>query len=114
MTILFDALSDPRRRELVDLLREGELPVGLLVDRMPIAQSGVSRHLRILKDAGVVRSRGRGQQRLYSLCPEPFEALDTWLQHYRALWDHRMDNFGAALAQLSPEPAPPAAPKDSP
>jgi len=108
MTVLFQALADPRRREIVELLRDGERSVGELVHHLPIAQSGVSRHLRILKEAGVVRVRGRGQQRLYALEPAPFEALDQWLGRYRQLWEDRMDAFGAALDRrmLNPGPVP--------
>ena len=97
MTHPFQTLSDPRRLEIIELLWEGEQPVASLVDRMPIAQSGVSRHLRILREAGFVQVRGQGQQRLYSLRPEPFEALDQWLSRYRNLWESRMDAFGAEL-----------------
>lgn len=98
MTVLFHALADPRRREIVELLRGGERSVGALTTSLPIAQSGVSRHLRILREAGVVQVRGQGQQRLYSLQPEPFEALDAWLARYRRLWEDRMDAFEVALA----------------
>lgn len=108
MTVSFHALADARRVEILDLLRDaGEVPVGALVDRLPIAQSGVSRHLRILREAGFVQVRRDGQQRLYSLCPGPFEAMDTWLSRYRGLWEHRMDAFGAELARRTATPPPP-------
>jgi DNA-binding transcriptional ArsR family regulator len=102
VTVAFDALTDGRRREILDLLLEGEQTVGALADRLPIAQSGVSRHLGILRDAGFVQVRRDGQRRLYSLRPEPFEALDAWLARYRRLWEHRMDAFEAALARRTP------------
>ena len=83
MTISFQALADPRRLEIIELLWEGgEQPVTDLVESLPIAQSGVSRHLRILRENGFVQVRGRGQQRLYSLRPEPFEELDQWLSRW--------------------------------
>lgn len=105
MTVSFHALADARRVALLDLLRqEGEVPVGVLVDRLPIAQSGVSRHLRILREAGFVQVRRDGQQRLYSLCPEPFEEMHAWLSRYRQLWEHRMDAFGAELARRTAPP----------
>jgi DNA-binding transcriptional ArsR family regulator len=90
VTLAFHALADPRRRDIVELLLvEGEQPVTQLVERLPIAQSGVSRHLRILKEAGFVQARGVGKQRLYQLRPEPFEELDVWLRGYRRLWEDR-------------------------
>jgi len=94
----FAALADPTRRRIVELLRDGEQPVGDLVDRAGIKQSGVSRHLKILSDAGFVSMRANGQQRLYALRPEPFHELEVWLAAYRKLWDARLDRFGAALA----------------
>ncbi len=98
MTIAFHALSDARRRDIVELLlRDGELPVSALVDALPIAQSGVSRHLRVLKEAGFVSARVEGKQRFYSLRPEPFEELDAWLSRYRVLWEQRLDRFEREL-----------------
>lgn len=93
------ALADPSRLRIVELLRTGERPVGELVDALAIHQSGVSRHLRILSQAGVVRVRPDGARRLYALRPEPFRALDGWLAGYRALWEARLDRFEAALAR---------------
>jgi DNA-binding transcriptional ArsR family regulator len=93
----FQALADPTRRRIVEVLRAGERPVNDLVDRMAIHQSGVSRHLRILQQAGFVSVRPQGPQRLYSLRPEPFRELDTWLMQYRSLWEARLDRFAAAL-----------------
>ena len=94
---LLQTLADPTRRRIVELLLEGEQPVGDIVARAGIHQSGVSRHLGILQDAGFVTKRADGQRRLYSLRPEPFVALDEWLEPYRALWEERLDRFGAAL-----------------
>jgi DNA-binding transcriptional ArsR family regulator len=76
------------------------------VRRLPIAQSGVSRHLRILKDAGIVESRTDGQRRVYSLRAEPFEKLSEWLAQYRRLWDDRLDNFEVELDRRSSTPEP--------
>ena len=98
MTISFRALADPQRLEIIELLWEGgEQPVATLVAGLPIAQSGVSRHLRILRESGFVQVRADGQKRLYSLRPEPFEELDQWLRRYRKLWESRMDAFGEEL-----------------
>ena len=94
---LFQTLGDPIRLRLVEAMRLGECAVGELVARVDIHQSGVSRHLRILHEAGVVQVRPDGQRRLYSLRPEPFRDLESWVQDYRRLWDARLDRFGAEL-----------------
>ena len=96
-SIVFQALADPTRREIVAALKRGELPVNDLVKRLDIHQSGVSRHLRILQEAGFVRVRPHGQQRLYSLRAEPFRELETWVSGYRLLWEARLDRFALAL-----------------
>jgi DNA-binding transcriptional ArsR family regulator len=96
---LFEVLGDPSRRRIVEVLAGGERAVGEIVARLDIEQSGVSRHLRILNDAGFVRMRPEGQRRLYSLRAEPFRDLDTWIERYRSLWEGRLDRFGDALAQ---------------
>lgn len=95
----FEALADPTRRRVLEALRRGERPVGEIVVQAGIHQSGVSRHLRILQEAGFVSMRPDGQRRLYSLKPEPFRALDQWLASYRAVWEDRLDRFGAALEE---------------
>jgi DNA-binding transcriptional ArsR family regulator len=94
---VFEALADPTRRRIMEALRAGEQPVGDVVERAGIHQSGVSRHLRILHESGFVQVRPDGQRRLYSLRPEPFAELERWLAQYRRLWDARLDRFGAAL-----------------
>src|SRR5271166_675196 len=94
---LFQALADPTRRLIVESLRGGEQPVNDIVGHAGIHQSGVSRHLRILHDAGFVSMRPEGQRRLYSLRPEPFRELDKWLARYRSLWEARLDRFEEAL-----------------
>lgn len=93
----FQTLADPTRRRIVEALRHGERQVGDVVELAGIHQSGVSRHLRILHEAGFVSMRPDGQRRLYSLRPEPFRELDAWLAKYRGLWEARLDRFGAAL-----------------
>src|SRR5215475_3131548 len=90
-------LADPRRFQIVEALLEGEQAVNDLVAKMEIHQSGVSRHLRILEEAGFVRVRPDGPRRLYSLRPEPFRELNVWVNQYRALWEGRLDAFAAAL-----------------
>lgn len=96
-TDTFETLADPTRRLILDALLSGERQVGELVAAAGIHQSGVSRHLRILHEAGFVTVRPDGQRRYYSLEPEPFRELDTWLTRYRSLWEARLDRFGAAL-----------------
>lgn len=93
----FLTLADPTRRRVVDALRTGERQVNDLVAAVGIHQSGVSRHLRILSEAGFVVMRPEGPRRFYSLKPEPFREIDAWLGQYRELWEARLDRFGAAL-----------------
>lgn len=95
--VVFETLADPTRRRLVEALRDGERQVNELVARVGIHQSGVSRHLRILHEAGFVSMRPDGQRRLYSLRPEPFQELEGWLAGYRGHWEARLDRLGAAL-----------------
>jgi len=94
---VFETLADPMRRTIVEALLGGEQAVGDIVDRVDIHQSGVSRHLRILHEAGFVRVRPVGPRRLYSLRPEPFRELDEWVSRYRSLWEARLDRFAAEL-----------------
>jgi DNA-binding transcriptional ArsR family regulator len=96
-TDVFQALADPTRRRILESLREGERQVGELVAVAGVHQSGVSRHLKILSEAGFVSVRPDGQRRLYSLRQEPFRELEGWLAGYRGLWEARLDRFGAAL-----------------
>jgi DNA-binding transcriptional ArsR family regulator len=92
-----EALADPTRRRIVETLRDGELQVGDIVAEAGVHQSGVSRHLGILRAAGFVSVRPEGQRRYYALRPEPFKELEAWLAPYRRLWEARLDRFGAAL-----------------
>src|ERR1700679_4314825 len=94
---VFHALADPTRLRIVEAIKLGECAVGDIVERMDIHQSGVSRHLRILAEAGIVQMRPNGQKRLYSLRKEAFDQLDQWVAGYRRHWEARLDRFGAAL-----------------
>lgn len=96
---VFQALADPTRRRIVEVLRAGEQQVGEVVAKAGVHQSGVSRHLRILSESGFVTRRASGQHRFYALKPEPFQELDDWLTRYRALWEARLDRFTAALEE---------------
>ena len=93
----FEVLADPTRRRIVDVLRDGECAVNDIVERVDIHQSGVSRHLRILSEAGFVQVRPEGSQRFYSLRAAPFKDIDAWVSRFRSLWEARLDRFGEAL-----------------
>lgn len=94
---VFQVLGDPMRFRIVEALRTGEHAVNDLVEKVAINQSGVSRHLRILHEAGFVQVRPLGQQRFYSLRPEPFRDLEAWINTYRQFWEARLDKFAEAL-----------------
>jgi len=98
---VFQTLSDPSRFQIVEALLGGEHAVNDIVGKVEIHQSGVSRHLRILQDAGFVTMRADGQRRLYSLCPEPFREIDTWVGRYHSFWEARLDKFEEALGRQS-------------
>ena len=93
----FVVLSEPSRRRILDLLREGERPVSELVEGTGMSQPGVSKHLRVLREAGFVRVRQDAQRRLYSVDPEPLAAVDAWLLPYRAMWSSSLDRLGRHL-----------------
>ncbi len=85
------ALADPNRRTLVESLAHGSMTAGQLAAQLPIARPGVSRHLRVLREAGLVEVRADAQRRVYSLRAEPLAEVDEWLGRYRALWERRLD-----------------------
>jgi DNA-binding transcriptional ArsR family regulator len=87
----FNALSDPARRRILELLRQRERSVGELVERLTLSQPGVSKHLRVLREAGLVRVRADGRRRWYGLRADPLAELDAWLAPYRKLWAGRLD-----------------------
>jgi DNA-binding transcriptional ArsR family regulator len=93
------ALADPTRRELVALLARGELAAGELADRFPVSRPAISRHLRVLREAGLVRARVEGKRRLYALDPAPLRELDAWLEPYRDLWAQRLDALDTEIAR---------------
>ena len=90
-TAAFDVLADPSRRRILDLLREREHMVGELVGDLGLSQPGVSKHLRVLRDAGLVAVRQDAQRRWYGLRPEPLAEVDLWLAPYRRLWGDSLD-----------------------
>jgi DNA-binding transcriptional ArsR family regulator len=101
---MFEVLAEPRRRQILDLLREEERPVGVIVDELGISQPGVSKHLRVLRDAGLVEVRSDAQRRVYRLRAEPLRELDEWLRPYRAAWRDRLDALEHHLDEMADRP----------
>jgi DNA-binding transcriptional ArsR family regulator len=99
MDLVLQALADGSRRTLLEILREHPASAGELADALPIARPGVSRHLRVLREAGLVEVRQESQRRIYSLRPEPLAEVDTWLGDYRALWRNRLDALHTEIAR---------------
>ncbi len=87
----FEAIAEPNRRRLLELLRSGERPAGDLVELMGLSQPGVSKHLKLLREAGLVSMRPDGQRRLYRLEPDSLADLDDWLKPFRQFWAERLD-----------------------
>ena len=104
----FSALAEPNRFAIVELLRRGPQPVGVIGERLHLYQAQVSKHLRVLRDAGLVEVRPQAQQRLYSLRREPLRDLDAWLERFRAMWDERLGNLERYLAETPDDDPPPA------
>jgi DNA-binding transcriptional ArsR family regulator len=100
--VALEVLGDPSRRSILELLRDGERPVGELVANLPLSQPAVSKHLRVLKDAGLVEVRVEAQRRLYRINPGPLEELDDWLAPYRRFWSHHLDRLEAHLERRRP------------
>lgn len=94
---VFEALADPVRRDILALLRSGEQPAGALVGALGLPQPSVSKQLKTLREAGLVRARVDGPRRLYSIDPAPLAALDAWLAPYRAFWADKLDALGEHL-----------------
>lgn len=100
MTSIFDALADPTRRRMLDLLRERPRTVNELVELLEISQPLASKHLKVLREARVVQVRQDAQRRWYELRPEPLAAMDAWLASYRHLWESRFDRLDELLKEL--------------
>jgi DNA-binding transcriptional ArsR family regulator len=99
----FLVLAEPKRRRIVDLLREGERPVSELVDALDVSQPVVSKHLRVLRDAGLVESRIDAQRRLYRVKPAPLREIDEWIAPYRELWAKGLDALELHLDEMDQE-----------
>lgn len=104
MVETFAALAEPSRLRIVELLRGGPRAVNDLVERLELNQPQVSKHLRVLKEAGLVDVRPLAQQRLYELRPEPLRELHDWLERYRQVWDARFAELDTLIAQLNTSP----------
>jgi DNA-binding transcriptional ArsR family regulator len=92
-----EALADPTRRQIVELLAERDRDAGEIASHFDVSRPAVSRHLRVLREHGLVRSRGEAQRRIYSLDPGPLEEIDAWLAKYRGFWANRLDALDVQL-----------------
>jgi DNA-binding transcriptional ArsR family regulator len=101
MASTWSALADPHRRAVLGMLLERPRAVGELVSELGLTQPGTSKHLRVLRDAGLVRVRPDAQRRLYEIDPAPLAELDAWLGAYRELWEGRLDALGRHLDQTT-------------
>ncbi|HEY7429855.1 MAG TPA: metalloregulator ArsR/SmtB family transcription factor [Streptosporangiaceae bacterium] len=99
MEAVLRALADESRRTMLDTLSRGPVTAGELAALLPIARPGVSRHLRVLREAGLVEVRKQAQRRVYSLRPQPLAEVDDWLGRYRALWQRRLDALHTEVAR---------------
>lgn len=99
-TDAFNAVAEPRRRQILDLLAQGELPVADLVQRLGLAQPVVSKHLRVLREVGAVSVREEGRQRLYRVDGRALKPIFDWVSQYEALWAERMDALEAVVMRL--------------
>jgi len=97
--VSFAVLAEPTRRDILDLLRDGERPVGDLVQTLRLSQPLVSKHLRVLREAGLVEMRPDAQRRLYRLSPAPLAEIDEWLAPYRRLWTASLDTLERHLEE---------------
>jgi DNA-binding transcriptional ArsR family regulator len=102
-TTVFAALADPTRRRVVELLAERDRTAGELASTFTVSRPAVSRHLRVLRDAGLIRSRGEAQRRIYSLEPESLEEVDEWIESLRRFWTRRLDDLERHLERRQEE-----------
>jgi DNA-binding transcriptional ArsR family regulator len=102
MAAVFEVIAEPTRRRILDLLSEREHAVGELVERLDVSQPGVSKHLKVLREADLVRVRQDAQRRWYAVNAEPLAELDAWLAPYRRLWGRRLDDLERHLDREKP------------
>lgn len=113
-TPVLEALAEPTRRQILDAVRRDERSVGELVEIVGMHQPGISRHLRVLRDAGLVHVRRDAQRRLYRLRPEPLQELDEWLEPFRREWSHRLDDLERHLERTAAAPTTARPPEKTP
>ena len=111
MESVFDVIAEPNRRAILTLLAASEQSVGEIERRLRMPQPTVSKHLRVLRDAGFVESTVDAQRRLYRINPEPFQEVDAWLAPFRRLWSRHVDALERYLDRTDPPPKPTKAPK---
>jgi DNA-binding transcriptional ArsR family regulator len=101
---IFELLAEPNRRRILDLVRVSECPVGELVEQLDLSQPAVSKHLRVLREAGLVEVRADAQRRMYRACSEPLHELDEWLAPYRRMWASSLDDLERHLDTMGEQP----------
>ena len=104
----FQAIADPTRRAMLDLLREGRKPAGAIAEAFPVSRPAISKHLRLLRHAHLVRETREGRNRIYELNPEPLRAVESWLEKYRVFWTQSLDNLKAMVEMEFAAPSPAA------
>jgi len=102
-TTFLSALAEPNRMRIVELLRDGPRPVGEIAGRLQLRQPQVSKHLRVLSEAGLVGVRPVAQLRVYELQPGPFAQMESWLETFRGVWEKRLDSLGEYLQEVKEE-----------
>lgn len=102
-TVTLSALAEPNRLRIVELLRDNPYPVGEIARRLALRQPQVSKHLRVLSDAGLVVVHPAAQQRIYQLQPKPFEELDSWLETFKRIWETRLDTLDEYMQEIKEE-----------
>jgi DNA-binding transcriptional ArsR family regulator len=101
MVSAFDVLAEPNRRQILDFLGSSERAVGDIVERLRLSQPAVSKHLRVLREAGLVEVRGDAQRRMYRVRSEPLQAIDEWLEPYRRMWADGLDDLERHLETMT-------------
>jgi len=106
MSTAFEVLAEPHRRRILDLLRTADRPVNVLVDDLEVSQPAVSKHLRVLRRAGLVEARIDAQRRIYRLRPRALREIDEWIEPYRVLWRESLDRLELHLGEMEKDETP--------
>ena len=107
----FQALADPTRRAVLDLLRQGSQPAGRIAQSFPVSRPAISKHLRLLRRAHLVEERRQGRHRFYHLNPQPLRTVDEWLESYRAFWSAKLASLKAFVEAEHAREVSPATPR---